>query len=69
MTKIATVHVEFPAPCGDPDNYSLTAEFKLGETQISVRCVDEQTGTERSTTLQFDSSELLGKASGCDIEA
>lgn len=62
MVKIATVYVEFPAPYGDPDKYTLTAHFSFGEAEIGVRCVDEQTGCERHTRLMFDSTELLNKA-------
>ena len=60
MTKIATVRVEFPHCDSDPESYTLTAEFSFGETQISVRCVDEQTGYEVSTHLLFDSTEAIG---------
>lgn len=58
MTRIASVQVDFP-PVSDPDLYTLTAEFSFGETQISVRCVDENTGKEVHTELLFDSSEML----------
>jgi hypothetical protein len=58
MTKVGTVHVEFPPADADPESYVLTAEFSFGETQISVRCVDEQTGKEVRTEVLFDSTEL-----------
>jgi hypothetical protein len=60
MTKIATVRVEFPPCASDPESYTLTAEFSFGETQINVRCVDEQTGQATRTELLFDSTEALG---------
>jgi hypothetical protein len=60
MTKIATVRVEFPPTDADPESYVLTAEFSFGETQISVRCVDEQTAQQTRVELLFDSVEALG---------
>lgn len=60
MTRIATARIEFPPCQGDPECYTLTAEFRFGETQISVRCVDAQTGQEVAAQLLFDSTEALG---------
>jgi hypothetical protein len=60
MTKIATVRVEFPPTDADPESYVLTADFSFGETQISVRCVDEQTVQQTRVELLFDSVEALG---------
>jgi hypothetical protein len=58
MVKISTVKIDIPpGSYTDPDSYSLTAHFSFGEAQISVRCVDEQTGQDRRTVLLFDSSE------------
>jgi len=58
MVKISTVRIDIPSGSyTDPDSYSLTAHFSFGEAQISVRCVDEQTGRDRRTVLLFDSSE------------
>ena len=60
MVKVARVEVAIPANSyADPDSYSLTAHFNFSEAQITVRCIDEQTGEERRTTVQFDSSEVL----------
>ena len=59
MAKIATVRVEFPPCDSDPEAYTLTAEFSLGETQIKVRCIDEQTHKEARTELSFDSTEAV----------
>lgn len=59
MVKVATVRVDIPAGAyKDPDYYQLTAHFSFGEAQLSVRCVDEQTGQERRAVLLFDSSEV-----------
>lgn len=53
------MRVGFPPCKGDPETYTLTAEFRFVETQISVRCVDEQTGQQALTELLFDSKEAL----------
>mgnify|MGYP003617118717 CR=1 FL=1 len=58
MVKVGTVVVDIPpGTCSNPDKYRLSAHFRFGEAQITVRCVDEQTGQERRTSLIFDSSE------------
>eukprot|EP00775_Hariotina_reticulata_P011136 gene11136-11289_t len=60
MVKISTVRIDIPpGSYTDPDSYSLTAHFSFGEAQITVRCVDEQTGQDRHTVLLFDSSEAI----------
>lgn len=59
MVKIASVRVDIqPGSYKDPDDYALSANFSFGEAQITVRCVDEQTGNEQRAALLFDSSEL-----------
>jgi hypothetical protein len=63
MFNIATVRVGFPPCKGDPETYTLTAEFSFGDTQISVRCIDEQTGQQAATEVLFDSLEAL--TDGC----
>jgi len=60
MARIATVRVEFPPCDADPESYTLTAEFSFGETQINVRCIDQQTQKEARTELVFDSTEAVG---------
>jgi len=59
MTKIVTVVIDTPVCGAEPDRNKLTAHFSFGETQISVRCVDEATGKEQQSKLIFDSSEVL----------
>jgi hypothetical protein len=59
MVRIASVRIDIPlGSYKDPQDYCLTANFSFGEAQITVRCVDEQTGKEQHTTLNFDSSEV-----------
>jgi hypothetical protein len=59
MIRIASVRIDIPSGSyQDPQDYCLTANFNFGEAQITVCCVDEQTGKEQRTTLMFDSSEL-----------
>lgn len=59
MIRVGTVHVEFPPADADPESYVLTADFSFGETQISVRCVDEQTGKAVRTEVLWDSVEAV----------
>jgi hypothetical protein len=59
MVKITSVRIDIPpGSYKDPEDYTLTAQFKFGEAQITVCCIDEQTGMERHTWLLFDSSEV-----------
>lgn len=59
MVKVATVYIDIPpGSYTNPRDYCLTTHFSFGEAQISVRCVDEQTGRERNAVLLFDSSEV-----------
>jgi hypothetical protein len=59
MVKIASVRIDIPSGSyTDPQDYCLTANFNFGKAQITVRCVDEQTGKEQRTSLLFDSSEV-----------
>jgi hypothetical protein len=58
MVKVASVIVQTPYCGAKRKDNKITAYFNFSETQISVRCVDETTGKEQQTQLNFDSSEV-----------
>ena len=59
MSKVAQVVVDIPpGSFTSPDNYCLSAKFHFGEAQVTVTCLDEQTGEEKRVSVQFDSSEV-----------
>lgn len=62
MVKVASVIVQTPYCGANVYDNKITAYFNFSETQISVRCVDETTGKEQQTQLNFDSSEVLRDA-------